>query len=195
MELFLIRHSTPNVAKGTCYGRTDLPLVSDFQTEFEKIFSKLKDPLNRLYSSPSRRCKELAEFLSKDSNGILEFSDLLLELNFGSWEGKLWTEIPQTESEYWMNDFVNQRTPNGESYLDLSKRISVFLEAILATSPLNSKIGIVTHAGAIRSFLCKLASIPLESGFRFDLDYGSVSKISIEKNGTEFFSKVVYWNR
>jgi alpha-ribazole phosphatase len=178
-----------------CYGRTDLPLVSDFQKEFVKIFSKLKAPINRIYSSPSRRCKELAEFLSKESNQTVEYSDLLMELNFGSWEGKLWNEIPRTESDYWMKDFVNQRTPNGESYLDLSKRISDFLDGILKTIPSNSKIGIVTHAGAIRSFLCQLASIPLESGFRFDLDYGSVSKISIDKNGTEFFSKVVYWNR
>ncbi|AOP35684.1 alpha-ribazole phosphatase [Leptospira tipperaryensis] len=195
MELFLIRHSTPDVPKGTCYGRTDLPLVSNFQIEFDRIFSKLEPQFDKLYSSPSRRCKELAEFLSKNSNQTVEFSNLLMELNFGFWEGKLWSEISQKESEYWMNDFVNQRTPNGESYLDLSKRVSDFLKEILISSNADLKIGIVTHAGVIRAFLSNLVSIPLKDGIQFDLDYGSISKISVDKNGTEFFSKVSYWNR
>lgn len=163
--------------------------------EFEKIRSKLDLPLDKLYSSPSRRCRELAEFLTKDSTGKAELSDLLMELDFGSWEGKLWSEIPRAESEYWTNDFVNQRTPNGESYLDLSRRVSFFLERILLDLPLNSKIGIVTHAGVIRAFLSRLTSLSLESVFQFDLDYGAVCKISTDKNGTEFFSKVAYWNR
>ncbi|TGM53554.1 alpha-ribazole phosphatase [Leptospira adleri] len=195
MEFFLIRHSTPDVPKGTCYGRTDLSLASNFEIEFETIRSKLDRPLDKLYSSPSRRCRELAEFLKNDSIGKAELSDLLMELDFGSWEGKLWSEIPRAESEYWTNDFVNQRTPNGESYLDLSQRVSAFLEGILLSLPMDSKIGIVTHAGVIRAFLSRLTSLPLEKGFLFDLDYGSVSKISTGKNGTEFFSKVVYWNR
>ncbi|TGK11246.1 alpha-ribazole phosphatase [Leptospira stimsonii] len=195
MELFLIRHSTPEVPKGTCYGRTDLPLITDFKIEFEKISAKLNSTLDRIYSSPSRRCKELAEFLSKNSKGTVEYSELLMELDFGSWEGKLWSEIPHAESEYWMKDFVNQKTPNGESYLDLSQRISFFMEEILRTYSTNSKVGIVTHAGPIRAFLCSLASIPLASGFQFDLEYGSVSKVIVDKNETEFFSKVIYWNR
>jgi len=194
LELYLIRHTAPQAHKGLCYGRTDLPLIPGFQTEFDQVCAKLDLPFDKLYSSPSQRCKKLAEFLTKDSKAEPEYSDLLMELNFGSWEGKLWSEIPETASAYWMKDFVNEKTPNGESYLDLSERISTFLQIPLE-SHAHSRIGIVAHAGPIRTILCKLLAIPLERGFYFDVDYGSISKILIEKNEHDSFSKVAYWNR
>lgn len=195
MELYLIRHTTPDIPKGTCYGRMDVPLISGFQSELESVFEKIETVPNLVYSSPSSRCKILAEYLSAENpECILEYSNSLMELNFGIWEGKLWSAIPEEESRSWTNNFVNERTPGGESYLEMFDRVSGFLDEILK-SVSNDKIGIVAHAGTIRTILCKLLEIPLERGFSFDLNYGSLSKIAIEKNGTEFFSRLIFWNR
>ncbi|PJZ56219.1 alpha-ribazole phosphatase [Leptospira barantonii] len=195
MELYLIRHTTPDVPKGTCYGRTDVPLIPGFQSEFDSVFEKIRTVPERIYSSPSSRCKLLAEFLiEKEPKGILEYSTCLMELNFGIWEGKLWSDISEEESDSWTKNFVNEKTPNGESYLEMFQRVSEFLDGILKSDP-SGKIGIVTHAGVIRIILCKLLEIPLERSFSFELNYGSLSKIVIQKNGTEFFSKLIFWNR
>ncbi|XDD50137.1 alpha-ribazole phosphatase [Leptospira sp. WS92.C1] len=194
MELYLIRHTTPDVPKGMCYGKADIPLIAEFQSEFLGVLSKFKDFPSKIYSSPSLRCKKLSEFITQNNFINLEYSELLMELNFGYWEGKLWSEIPKKESEPWTQDFLNVRTPGGESYSDLAERISKFIKESVYPSS-SSSLGIVTHAGVIRTFLCKLIGIPLERGFSFELDYGSVSKILIVKNETEFFSKLVYWNR
>ncbi|EMJ90634.1 alpha-ribazole phosphatase [Leptospira alstonii] len=194
MELYLIRHTTSDVPHGTCYGKTDVPLVPSFQSEFQTVLEKFEQLPDRFYSSPSSRCGNLAEFLKQENSIELEYSNLLMELDFGLWEGKPWSEIPEKESVSWTKDFVNVRTPGGESYSELYRRVEEFLEKILNSFP-NEKIGIVTHAGVIRAALCKLLKIPLERGFSFDLNYGSLSKILVEKNGQEFFSKLIFWNR
>ncbi|ASV11942.1 alpha-ribazole phosphatase [Leptospira santarosai] len=193
MELYLIRHTTPNVPRGTCYGRTDVSLAEDFYYEFCSVLEKLDVTFDRLYSSPSSRCRNLVEFLKQKNNTKLEYSNLLMELDFGEWEGELWSEIPEEESNFWTKNFVNARTPGGENYSELYERVERFLEKILSSFS-NEKIGIVTHAGVIRAVLCKLLEIPLERGFFFDLKYGSLSKILVEKKGERFFSQLIFWN-
>ncbi|EMF81690.1 alpha-ribazole phosphatase [Leptospira weilii serovar Topaz str. LT2116] len=186
MELYLIRHTTPDVPQGTCYGRTDVSLAADFYYEFCSILEKLNVSFDRLYSSPSSRCRYLAEFLKQKKLEELEYSDLLMELDFGEWEGKLWSEISEKESASWAKDFVNVRTPNGENYSELYERVEKFLEEVFSSFS-DGKIGIITHAGVIRAVLCKLLEIPLERGFLFDLKYGSLSKVFVEKKGNNSF--------
>ncbi|ASV07018.1 alpha-ribazole phosphatase [Leptospira interrogans] len=193
MELYLIRHTTPEIPKGICYGQTDIPLISDFNSEFQFLLQKINVVFDLIYSSPSSRCRKLSEFLNNQYLSKLEYSNLLMELNFGSWEGKPWSEIPKKEYSYWAKDFVNFKVPNGESYQGLYERVSKFLDKILHSFS-DEKIGIVTHAGVIRTALCKLLNIPLERGFYFDLNYGSINKILIEKDGKDFFSKLIFWN-
>ncbi|EQA52275.1 alpha-ribazole phosphatase [Leptospira kmetyi] len=194
MELYLIRHTTPDVPKGTCYGRMDVPLLSNHRSEFDSVFEKFENVPEKIYTSPSSRCKLLAEFLiEKSPKSTLEYSNSLMELNFGTWEGKLWSSISEEESGFWTKDFVNERTPGGESYFEMFGRVSEFLDGILKSNE-DGKIGIVTHAGVIRIVLCKLLEIPLERAFSFELNYGSLNKIQIQKNGTEFFSKLIFWN-
>ena len=42
-----------------------------------------------------------------------------MEMNFGDWEMKNWDDIPLEELNPWMQDFVNVRVSNGESFTDL----------------------------------------------------------------------------
>ncbi|MDV6237650.1 alpha-ribazole phosphatase [Leptospira ellisii] len=193
MELYLIRHTAPDVPNGTCYGRTDVPLTPSYRTDTARVVSKLGIRPDKLYSSPSSRCSILAESISESFEIKLEYSDLLMELDFGSWEGKLWSEIPESESRFWTDNFVEAETPEGESYKQLFDRVSVFLENNLDLSS-DEKIGIVTHGGVIRSIFCKYLDLPLDKGFRFESNYGSISKLKLERNGTEFFSKLIFWN-
>jgi alpha-ribazole phosphatase len=76
----------------------------------------------------------------------------------------------------WMNDFVNVRVPNGESFVDLYNRVVDFMTNEFQKDTLKPVV-IVAHAGVIRSILCKITSLPLKDAFQNKVDYGSVLKI------------------
>ena len=57
MEIYLIRHTTPLVEQGICYGQTDLDIAHNFQEEVEDIKVALQhfNP-DKVYTSPLMRC-------------------------------------------------------------------------------------------------------------------------------------------
>ena len=65
MEIIFVRHTSVDVAPGTCYGQSDVPLNESFQQEAEavrqQLLSKAEHPL-RVYTSPLFRCTRLAEY-------------------------------------------------------------------------------------------------------------------------------------
>ena len=158
MELTLVRHTTPDIARGTCYGQTDVPLkASLFGPEAGAVIGKLgAKNFQRTYSSPLTRCVDLANKLS--SNPPLT-DDRLLEINFGAWEGRLWGDIPRSETQPWMDDFVEAAPPGGESFRAMYARVEDFLQQ-LAGSPDRSVLT-VTHAGVIRCAICWVTGLEI----------------------------------
>ena len=92
MEIHVIRHTPINFDKNRCYGRLDVPLAHSFKKDVEKMRKKIISKFDLVYTSPSARCKELAKALQYES--IIE-DERLNEIDFGDWEGKLWSEINQ----------------------------------------------------------------------------------------------------
>ena len=173
MEIYLIRHTTPNVINGLIYGRTDVTLADTFEQEKELIIKQLPQKLDTVFSSPSSRCIRLANTISE--NFIID--ENLYELNFGSWEGKTWDTIDREESEFWMDDFVNRCPPKGETMLQMHNRIMVFWNKLLAQN--YQTTAIVTHGGVIRIISSFINSIPLQNAFSIKVGYGEVIKIEI----------------
>ena len=199
-DIYLIRHTTPAVAKGICYGQTDLEVTESFEEEAAVIGRYLPATMGLVYSSPLRRCAMLAERLFPD--GPLLLRNELMEIHCGQWEMRTWDELPKEEIDPWMADFVNIRIPGGESYIELHARVNRCWEEILATAgqgpgdrpaaaakgpiaaangPIataNGPIAIVAHGGVIRSILAGLTRTPLIDSFKaFSLHYGCVIRI------------------
>ncbi|WNH12469.1 alpha-ribazole phosphatase [Thalassobellus suaedae] len=171
MEIYLIRHTTPEIGKGVCYGDSDIPLRVTFSLEAEKILSAIPKSFDKVYSSPLQRCTQLAYVISED----ITLDNRLKELNFGSWELKKWTDIPHNEIQPWYDDWVNKPTHNGESYQELQNRGISFLEDIPNDY---NRIAIVTHAGVIRSLWAYFKNIALKKSFNaLVIEYGAVIKI------------------
>jgi alpha-ribazole phosphatase len=80
--------------------------------------------------------------------------------------------------------------PNGESFLTLSERLNQFLAEKIAIQKTIPQIVIMAHGGIIRAALSYFAGLPLENAFKFDIKYGSVTKISVKGN----FTKIDYVN-
>lgn len=173
MEVFLVRHTTPEIEKGICYGQSDLDVTNTFTEEAEKITSELAlHTFDAIYSSPLIRCKKLANQFQQPV--ILD--DRLKELNFGDWELKSWNAIPRIESDPWMQDFVNVSTKNGESYVELQQRTIDFYKDIQHQK--HQKVLIVTHAGVIRSLWSYWHKTPLVNSFDLKVAYGEILHIN-----------------
>jgi alpha-ribazole phosphatase len=184
MEVYLIRHTTPKISKGICYGQTDLEVdETSFEQELKFVSKNIPNDIEKYFSSPLKRCKQLAEKLNADYS----IDERLMELNFGDWENKNWNEIDQSHLNLWMQDFVNVSPPNGENYKNLHWRTESFINEVLETNL--QKIAIITHAGNIRSFLSFVLSLPLENSFRIRLDYATVVAVIVGEN--ENFNQLV----
>jgi alpha-ribazole phosphatase len=173
MEIYLVRHTTPDVTKGVCYGQTDLDVTASFVAEANIIKQVLPSNIKQVYSSPLQRCTKLAAHLFPAHT--IQLHNDLMEINCGLWEMQLWDDIPKELINPWLDDFVNIRTPQGENYVDLFTRVSNKFEDVIA-NPLPAAI--VAHGGVIRSILSHITHTPLIDSFQvFNLHYGCVVKI------------------
>ncbi|WP_343695340.1 alpha-ribazole phosphatase [Flavobacterium sp.] len=176
MEIYLVRHTETVCEKGICYGQSDVNILEPFNEIFDRIISELPSEAV-IFSSPLKRCSILAKHVQQNIKTIsYQEDDRLKEMNFGDWELKNWNEIPPEQLNLWMEDFVNIQVSNGESFVDLHKRVESFLSDIISQKPQNPII-IVAHAGVIRSILCHHTSLPLKEAFQNKVDFGQVVKI------------------
>ena len=105
MEIWLIRHTTPQVDNGICYGQLDLDVKDSFIEEAGLIKQHVEGILfDKVYSSPLVRCKKLADKLPASNSIICD--KRLKEIDFGQWEGLAWKSIPHDEMEQWSADYV-----------------------------------------------------------------------------------------
>jgi len=181
MEIYLIRHTSPQVDKGLIYGHLDVPLKDNFEEESQAVLKQLPAGIDAIYSSPSVRCTLLAKAISASYYGIstsYQEEAALRELNFGDWEGKTWDTINRVESDQWMDDFVNLSPPNGETMLQMERRIMVFWTHLLQEPYQN--VAVVTHAGVLRILLAGYRNIPLKDSFTIPVAMAQVVRLTVD---------------
>lgn len=165
MALTLLRHTTPDVAPGICYGRTNLNVVDTFAEEALRVVASLPR-IDRIVSSPLTRCAKLADFVG-ERTGLSPIRDArLIEMDFGRWEMQPWGDLPRHELDAWANDFLDARPHGGESVAELTARTHA------AISDLNTPDAhtlIVTHAGVIKAAFAALGG---EHHYRSTVSYG-----------------------
>lgn len=152
MRLYLARHPQPVIAAGICYGASDLSVSSE---ECARVRDALLPQLQQLssdtplFSSPLRRCAELAELLANArGNGPPTYDQRLVEMHFGRWEMQSWDALPRAEIDAWASDLPYYRPGNGESVVQVAQRVHAFIEQLIA-SEIPQAI-MVAHAGTMR---------------------------------------------
>jgi alpha-ribazole phosphatase len=194
--IYLIRHTTPAVARGICYGQTDLDVTGSFREEAEVIRQHLPADIGPVYSSPLKRCTQLAQQLFPDRP--LRLMGELMEIHCGEWEMRAWDELPPEEVNPWMADFVRVRIPGGESYQDLHQRVTRCWEAISREDAITREnaaghIAVIAHGGVLRSILSGINGTPLIDSFSaYSLHYGCVIRL-FETEGR--WRHEVLWNQ
>jgi len=182
MLIHLVRHTTPDIEPGICYGHTDLDLADSFEQERDVVLSKLKGEYDAVYTSPLQRCAKLAKSV-KGKKRITD--DRLMEYNFGDWELLPWNEFKSDQSQQWMNNFVDQAAPNGDSILSMQTRVDDFFDELFKQT--YKRVAVVTHSGVQRLLHARVLQTPLERMFRLQLDFGAVMELNHdydEKSGS-----------
>jgi len=173
MEIHLIRHTTPDIEKGICYGQSDISLNDTFADESKLIPPKIVSTVDCIYTSPLKRCLVLADYLGQVFNVPVVEDDRLKEMNFGDWEMKRWNDIEQATLMQWMNNYEDERCPQGESYRDLVSRVEAFYSDVLKKE--HKSIMVVTHAGVIKSSAVILQKLSLTEAMNLNVDYAGVT--------------------
>jgi len=173
MEIHLIRHTAVENPENLCYGFAEMPLRKNYTEDFKAL--DLDEDYNVIISSPSQRCCLLADYFTLDYHT----DERLREMNFGSWEMKKWTDIPEEEINPWYKDFIHVKTSGGENLLEMQTRVLSFWQELIQKKDLEKAL-IVTHAGVIRLILQTVLQFPLENMFAVQIDYGK--KVIIDVN-------------
>lgn len=136
--------------------------------------------------NPMQDCdadEALSSLLDKPFINVLSqkviIDERLMEMSFGDWEMKSWDEIYDLpEGRRWFADYIHAVCPNGESFTQLSGRVSGFMKMLDGTAQQN--VLIIAHAGTIRAMLVCLGITSADEAFNISVEYGEVLKI--EKN-------------
>ena len=175
MKLVLLRHPPAAVEQGVCYGASDPPPAPGWERWVEdvrRLIASLPEPVT-LNTSPLARCRRPAGELGVEA--IVD--QRLREMDFGTWEGRRWDEIPRADIERWSADLVNVAPPEGETLADLHARAVAYMEWCAQAN--SACVVAVSHGGPIRCMLAHALATPLEHLFRLRVDPGSVSVVSI----------------
>ncbi|WP_158563236.1 alpha-ribazole phosphatase family protein [Chitinophaga silvatica] len=179
MEIYLIRHTTPSVDAGFCYGTSDVDVAGSFEEDAARVKGMLTPGQYKVISSPLQRCAKLARYLYGDQ---FEVDDRLMEMDFGDWEMKPWDDISRNALDRWALNIVFERIPGGETYEELFNRSKEIFEECLASG---EDTVLVTHNGVIRCILAMVTDTPLVDAFGLNMDFGKISIIKYEDKQLE----------
>lgn len=181
LQITCIRHTNVDVPSGTCYGQTDVPLAATYAEEKGVITGQIQTlRFDKVFSSPLSRCRKLAADLFPQQE--IHIDERLKELHFGQWENKGWNEIFFSDAgKHWMDHYLEESCPGGESYPEFRKRVALFLEELSVNT---GHVVLVTHAGVIRLVKSILQNQAVEEIFEtFHPAYGGVYSFEMNVSG------------
>ncbi len=159
LTLALVRHTPAQVAPGICYGRLDLPLRVASAQDIAAVLDRLGDfRPDTIITSPSLRCRLLADAIAVACGGAVITDPRLLELDFGDWEGLAWDEVPRALLDRWAADLSGFAPPGGESGAALIVRVSAAYRSL----PPRGRHVVVSHGGPLRVLAALAGAAPVD---------------------------------
>lgn len=189
-RLFFVRHG--QIAQeytDRCISRTDFLLDMTGREQAVALGKWLRShPVSAVFSSPLQRCRETAECMAHGQPVILQ--EALAEVGVGEWENLSFAEIRKrwpTEYAARGEHMGTAAPPGGESFAQGAERMELAIREILSDT--SGDILLVTHAGILRGWLCRIAGISCDQVFSFSVPYGSITKVSFD--GADFHIEYV----
>ena len=160
MKVILIRHPAPLIAPGICYGRLDI--AADPRAADELCRVALEHPVvgvTRVWSSPARRCRDLADAIALSLAITVTVDPRLQELDFGDWEGKSWDGVARAQLDAWATFPLTFAPPGGESGTMLMMRVNDFYTDLRRDQ---QNCVVVSHGGPLKVLAALLQGRPVD---------------------------------
>ncbi len=174
-RLWFVRHG-PTHSKAAV-GWSDIPADLSDLAALERLSNYLPEQAN-IVSSDLQRASATADAVQGARNRLPN-APTLREMNFGDWDGRLFADIaksdPETSRQFWESPGAIA-PPNGESWNDLSARISSAVDTII-TDHGTGDIIIVGHFAAILAALQRASGMNAKAAFAFKIDNLSVTRL------------------
>jgi len=183
-SLLIIRHGeTAWNRERRVMGNADVPLTERGREQCERAAAVLAGfAIQRIVTSPLARATESADIIARTLGLEVAHDPDLEEVRFGRWQGKTYDEVA-TDPEYvaFATDPVTNRTPGGETILDVQRRGLAGLER---TRP-GERVLFVSHGDIIRSTLCHFLAIPVGEFRRMRVDNCGISAVTLRRRRPE----------
>ena len=191
--VLLIRHGeTDAVGKQLVSRLPRVSLNNNGRAEVERLRALLSpEPITTVYASPLERTIETATAIAADHRAPLHVCDGLLEVDFGEWTGKTFSELNTREDWRRFNEERGSAAvPGGESAAAVQTRILACVQRLYQHHP-DQTIAAVSHADVIRAALLHYTGTPLDDWQAIEIAPASVSAVAVGAGGCE----VLYINR
>ena len=157
MTLYIWRHPKPLAASGICLGQTDMGVhprkINRLANQIQR-FVRIHNLSKVIWVSPLQRSLNVGELLAKRGFEC-HIAPYLMELDFGTWDGKSWADISKQAIDDWCADFANGAPFDGESvaqlFMRVERQIQVWQSKCEQAEDKNKSILAIGHAGWINA--------------------------------------------
>ena len=186
--VILVRHgeSTANRDR-TLTGRTDPELTPNGVAQAKRAARYIADRLDRhtpvdvLYTSPLKRAVRTAELIAKRVKAPLLRDELLMETDFGGWEGLRKDELAALPGwDSYTKDPFHFRFPGGESPQDVKSRTFTFKDKLRMDGTWRKAVVVAHYTPLVFLILGALGGEDAKQA-PFRLDNGAVSVIELDE--------------
>ncbi len=191
----LLRHSSiASEFHGRYVGRKNVFLSPEGFSETKILAKQLPRKFHegKIYLSPSKQVQETFNSLEFPANCDLEIREELQELDFGDWEGKLFSDLFETQPEkfeHWANFIPEFRFPGGESLKQFVSRAEIVRDLIKTSEYKN--ILILGQGGILSLLLALILEFSPESHRNFRIAPSSYALLDVFQNGDSVLTELV----
>lgn len=180
--ILLLRHgATPPNTQHRFIGSTDISLSRVGRQQLKVVAAQLGTyGLTRCFCSPMRRCRQTADIVLADADVRAEMLPELREIDFGSWEGLTFGEVPSAARkgiERWAKFDPDFCFPGGERLGDFTARVKRAARQISFVA--EDKVIVITHGGVIRLLTCHFLGLPMRKYLLFEPQPASITIINL----------------
>jgi len=181
-RILVVRHGATDWSRNKRHtGRTDLPLDPDGETEARQAGDRLSNLRPALVlSSPLRRAFDTCVLAGFGAQAQL--SDLLLEMDYGEYEGLTTAEIRRSRPGW---DLFVDGCPGGESIEDVGGRVDALVGSLRSDARLAGEdVLVFAHGHVLRVMAARWAGLAPAEARRFVLGSGSSGVLGWEHEWT-----------
>jgi broad specificity phosphatase PhoE len=178
--IYLVRHGkTDFISKMLCGNLPGIPLNEEGRSQAQKTAAYLSTlPIKAIYSSPIQRAMETAGIIGQAVGLDVISADYLREIHFGDLQGTLTPDLQSIPLwQRYTTLPADVSFPNGESVIEVEKRVSEGLDRIAEQYTEKDEIVCVAHSDVLRLAISHALGLPLDNFHRLSISPASVSKL------------------